>query len=355
MTIVFKIGTNVLFDNNCLNLEVMKKIVAQVGKINKEKKKVIIVASGAVASGKETIGKKSFPRTSLASLGQAKLIKHYYDFFEKQNIKIAQILVSPNCFKDRQRLEQLRETLFELMNSKVIPIVNENDATILENTFGDNDSLAAMIAVLSGAKKLVFLTNLDGLYSADPRVDKDAFIVKKVKNVNLEVQKMCSQETSSLGRGGMLSKLKGAKLATTCGVETYIINGLKPENITNLILKNKPVGTKFLTEKNKLSERKKWLLIGTVSQGKIIVDQGARKALENKNSLLAVGVRQIKGNFEENDLVNVVDLKGEVFAFGMVNYSSKKLMPLISLRDKKIIREQFPKEIIHIDNLSLLK
>ena len=333
----------------------MQKLVQQISQLYNQGHQIIIITSGAVAAGREITGNNSFSRASLAALGQAKLIKSYYDFFNEQNIKIAQILLSPNSFKDRPRFDHLKETLLQLTDNKIIPIINENDATVLKDTFGDNDSLAAMIAVIAKAQKLLFLSDLDGLYSADPKIDKSAKIIKEVKSVDLEIQKMCSQKTSTLGRGGMLSKLKGAKLATTCGIEVYIINGLKPDNVSKLLMENKSIGTRFLPQKSELSERKKWLLIGTVSQGKIIVDQGARAALENKNSLLAVGVRKIKGDFDKGDFVNIADGTGEIFAFGIINYDSKKLTQLVNLRDKEEIRKLFPKEVIHIDNLTLLK
>ena len=153
----------------------------------------------------------------------------------------------------------------------------------------------------------------------------------------------------------MLSKLKGAKLATTCGIDAFIISGINPDNISKLLLNNQPVGTKFTSQKSNLSERKKRLLIGTVSESRIIVDEGARKALEDKSSLLAVGARVVKGDFTKGDFVNIADKKGEIFAFGIVNYGSKELMPILGLRDKDEIRRLFPKAVVHIDNLILLK
>lgn len=356
MTIVFKIGTNVLVNNNnCLNLVLMQKLVQQISQVYTQDHQIIIITSGAVATGREIIHNNLLSRASLAALGQAKLIKYYYDFFNEQNIKIAQILLSTNSFKDRPRFDHLKDTLFQLTDNKIIPIINENDTTVLKDTFGDNDSLAAMIAVIAEAQKLVFLSDLDGLYSADPKIDKSAYIIKEVESVDLEIQKMCSQKTSSLGRGGMLSKLKGAKLATTCGIAVYIINGLKPDNVSKLLIENQPIGTAFLPQKSELSERKKWLLIGAISQGKIIVDQGARTALENNNSLLAVGVRGVKGNFAKGEFVNLADEPGEVFAFGIVSYSSQDLLPLSKLRDKIEIKERYAREVVHIDNLTLLK
>ncbi|MEK9165938.1 MAG: glutamate 5-kinase [Patescibacteria group bacterium] len=356
MTVVFKIGTNVLLGNkDALDLDLMQNLVKEISKLYEQDYKIVIITSGAVAVGQAVLSKTKISRSTAAAIGQPMLMRYYTEFFSKNNIKIAQILLSPNSFKNRERYEHLKKTLQELLDNNIIAVINENDPTVLKDTFGDNDSLAAMIAVISNAQKLVFLTDLDGLYSADPKIDKSAKIIKEVKSVDLEIQKMCSQKTSSLGRGGMLSKLKGAKLATTCGIEVYIINGSKPDNISRLLIESQTIGTRFLSQKSELSERKKWLLIGTISQGKIIVDQGARAALENKNSLLAVGVRKIKGNFDKGDFVNIADSENEIFAFGIVNYNSKELMELVGLRDKKAIRKAFSKEVVHIDNLTLLK
>ncbi|MFH1523117.1 MAG: glutamate 5-kinase [Patescibacteria group bacterium] len=355
MQIVFKIGSNVLLDDgNQLSLEFIKKLVSQVNLLRQAGHQVTIISSGAVAVGQLYLNKKNILRSAQAALGQTELMKYYVQFFNDRNIKIAQILLSPNAFKNRERYDRLKQTLENLVSNKIIPIINENDATVLEDTFGENDSLAGIMAVTIGANRLIYLTNVDGLYSNDPQTDKKAKLIKEVSSVNLEKQKLCSQKTSSLGRGGMLSKLKGAKLASTCGIEVFIVNGLKPENISKLMA-GVSVGTKFIPQKGKISERKKWLLIGSVSQGKIIIDKGARTALENNKSLLAVGVRGVAGIFNAGDFVNISDQEGEIFAFGLVNYNSKILTPLNSLKDKNKIKENYKKEIVHIDNLTILK
>lgn len=345
MRIVIKIGSNVLMGNeNCLNFNLIKNIVKEICAIKKAGHDVLVVTSGAVAAGSMYVFDVSGSTT--AACGQAILMEQYRDFFGKKSINIAQLLLIFDDFKNREKYEHLKQTLNELIDNKIIPIINENDVTSVGESFGDNDSLASMVAVITGADKLVFLTNLDGLYSSDPSVDKTANIVKEVENVDLQIQNMCSKKTSSRGAGGMLSKLKGAKLATTCGIETYIINGLVADNLTKLLIENKKIGTEFKAQHGVLSERKKWLLIGTASGGKIIVDKGARAALENKKSLLAVGIKKIKGEFMERDFVNIADTNGEVFAFGISNYNSEELKNLKNFKNKVVV---------HIDNLTLLK
>jgi glutamate 5-kinase len=232
MKIILKIGTNVLVNNkNCLDLVLMQNLVQEISRVYNQNHQIIIITSGAVATGREMAQSNQLFRSALAALGQAKLIKYYHDFFSQQGIQIAQVLLSANSFKNRPRFNLLKETLLQLASNRIIPIINENDTTVLKDTFGDNDFLAAIIAVLVDAQKLVFLTDLDGLYSSDPKIDKNARIIQEVKSVDLEIQRMCSKETSSLGRGGMFSKLKGAKLATTCEIETFIVSGLKSDNI----------------------------------------------------------------------------------------------------------------------------
>ena len=355
--IIIKIGSNALCgEKRCLDLDLIQRLVGQVSVLCDEGHQVVLVTSGAVAGGRDIFkNSEGMSKAVLAAVGQAEIINYYCRFFGEHKIKIAQLLLSPNCFKNRNRYNVLKETLTELTNNQIVPIINENDATASQDSFGDNDSLASMLAVLYGADKLVFLTNLDGLYSADPKINQKAEIVKEVKSVDLEIQKMCSKKASTLGSGGMLSKLRGAKLAATCGVEAYIINGLNPENLRRLLIEHKFIGTKFLAQKGRLSERKKWLLIGVASQGKIIVDQGARKALENNNSLLAVGVRNIKGEFAAKDFVNIVDQKGEIFALGIANYGSDDLSRLKTLKNKISIKEIYQREVVHINNLTLLR
>ena len=344
MKIVIKIGSNVLMGNkSCLDFGLMENIIDEISEIKKKGNQILIVTSGAVASGKKTVGDSN---TGAAAVGQAILMEQYINLFRKQNISIAQLLLVSDDFKNREKYEHLKQTLNELIDNEIVPIINENDVTSIGDGFGDNDSLASMVAVITDADKLVFLTNLDGLYSADPKINASAKLIKEVKNIDLEIQKMCSKETSVLGRGGMLSKLKGAKLATTCGIETYIINGLNPDNIRKLLLEKQEVGTRFQSQKSCISERKKWLLIGTASEGKIIVDKGAREALENKNSLLAVGVKKIKGEFNKGGFVNIIDTNGEVFAFGISSYSSGTLKELKNFKNKVVV---------HIDNLTLLR
>ena len=264
MRIVFKIGSNVLMGNkDALDLDLMKGLIQEMSSLHYQGWEVVIVTSGAVATGRAYFKSENILRPIAAAIGQAELIREYIDLFDPTKVKVAQILLSPNAFKNRDRYEYLKKTIQGLIERHVIPIINENDVTTLQDTFGDNDSLAAMVSVITGADRLIFLTNLNGLYNADPKVDKNAQIIKEVHSVDLEIQKMCSQKKSSLGRGGMLSKLKGANLATTCGIETYIINGLQPDNIRKLLLENQSMGTKFIVEQIQLSERKKWLLIGS--------------------------------------------------------------------------------------------
>lgn len=366
MKVVIKIGSNIIAKENhekkplaprCSSeiASSLRAVISQIVLLHTHNFTPIIVTSGAVAKGRAALGGKIVSKATFASLGQAELMCTYRSFFLPQHIQIAQILLSPNSIKNHERYKKLKRTLAELALHRIIPLINENDVTTLDDSFWDNDSLAAMIASLTGAQALLLLTNVDGLYAKDPILYPQTKIIREVKNVNLAVEKMASQETSAHGKGGMLSKLRAAKLATTCGIETYILNGFKPHTIADLLIDNKNHGTHFVAQKNvALTERKKWLMIGSVSLGEIVVDAGARNALENHKSLLAVGVRGMRNVFERHDFVKLADQEGEIFAYGLVNYSSKQLMPLLPLRDHAKIKKLYPQEIVHADNITLL-
>lgn len=364
MKIVIKIGTNVLLgkhsspDNehaNLLDKSIVIHIAEQIAALYKEGHTAIIITSGAVACGYSISHTHTISRAAHAALGQAYLMEQYAKVFSEHNRTIAQILLSPNAFQDRERYKKLKTTLEDLEKVQALPIINENDVTTTKSSFWDNDSLAGMIASLCQADMLIFLTDIDGLYTASPHKNPSAQLVKTVDNVGLSIQKMGTKETASLGRGGMFSKLKAAKLATTCGIETYIVNGFKRNCITQITHGNN-IGTHFKANtKTALNDRKKWLLIGSVSKNKIVVDEGAKGALKNRKSLLAVGVVRISGTFEKGDFINIADKSGEIFAFGIVNYDSAELIKLKMIElNQEYIKKHYPKEVIHANNVTLL-
>ena len=365
MRITIKIGTSVLLGKKSLKSStvqklpldetILKKIVEQIAPLYKQGIKIILVTSGAVASGASIVGKRSFSRLALSAIGQAQLIYRYISLFELYKIPIAQILLSAEVFIDRKRYEQFRTTLYNLEKIRALPIINENDVITSQTSFWDNDSLAAMVAILTKAQKLIFLTNVSGLYSAVPDEDANARVIKEVENISASIEKMGSAKTSLYGTGGMLSKLKSAKLAASCGIDSYIINGLAKNCITDLIVKNKKIGTHFLADKNQtLTDRERWILIGSISKNKIFVDRGAREALQQRKSLLAVGIIRVSGTFKQGDFINIADSSGEVFALAMVNYGSKDLIKLNTQPRTPAIKKYFQKVVVHANNLTLI-
>jgi len=320
MKIVIKIGSNVLMGNkDCLDLELMKNIVNEISEIKKQGHDVLIVTSGAVATGKTAV---TGATSTMAVVGQATLMHNYKKMFDKYNIQIAQLLLVSDDFKNREKYKHLKQTLNELFDNNIIPIINENDATSVGESFGDNDSLASMVAVITEADKLIFLTNLNGLYSLDPNINKTAKIVKAVNNVSLQIQKMCSKETSSSGTGGMLSKLKGAKLATTCGIQTYIINGLVNGNLAKLLINNKKIGTEFKVQHEKLSESKKWLLISTAFNGKISNKRIGIIGAGVMGSILATRLSKSQVFINDNDRSKLIGVKN----YATIVYNQKELV-----------------------------
>lgn len=355
--VTIKVGSNVLLgDGHTLNEEILNRLISNISEWRKHVH-VVFVSSGAAAAGKEVLGysSNSFSRASLSAIGQIKLMQKYSEICKIHKITPAQLLISQSQLVNRENYLEIRERFEDLLSHDVLPIINENDAVAFQRGgFGDNDALAVYSAILSRSERVVFLTNMDGLYSSDPRNDPNAELISCVENIDKEITDMCSRGLSESGRGGMLSKLRAAKMATTAGIDAHIINGLKESSLRELLNKEK-VGTFFPAERTPLSEKKLWLLLGATSGGQIVVDDGARDALLKRKSLLAVGVIRVRGDFEKKEFVTIIDKKGETIAFGVVEYSSEKLKEVLSLKEKEALKKEFSRELIHSDNLILLR
>lgn len=346
--IIIKIGTNVLTaDSQKLSKEIIKQIVGQISTLMKKGYQVVLITSGAMGAGKEIIEPKIKNKTTkkavLASIGQAHLMKIYNEEFGKYNIKTGQLLLTKEDFSIRSHYLNLTQTLNGLLDNNILPIINENDSVATyELTFGDNDRLAANTAIALDAEKLLILTNLDGLYSADPNKNKNAKLISEVKNIDQNIENYCSKQKSTGGLGGMRTKLNAVKLATRSGITSYIINGLKENNILD-VLDNKKIGTKFLASNKNIKNKNRWHLSST-AMAKIMIDDGAKKALKNRTSLLLVGVQKIEGEFDKKEIVEIIDLERQAVGYGVIDFSSN------FLKNKKKI----DKEIIHADNITLL-
>jgi glutamate 5-kinase len=365
--IVTKFGTSQLTaGSNKLNSERMTEFVKQIAMLHKQSIEVVAVTSGAIAAGREKLGLtkkiKGIPyKQVLAAVGQGRLMNVYEQLFEQHDITVAQALLTKSVLVDRAGYLNARNTLLALLEMGVIPIINENDVVavdeIREARFGDNDNLSAMVANLIDADLLLILTDIDGLYTADPNKDPSAQLIPLVKKIDKRIESLVSGSTSGLGTGGMVTKIEAARLATASGVTVVIANGSE-KDIMRRVVKGEAIGTRFLPAKTRLDSRERWLLTGLRTKGKLMVDDGAALALKkNKRSLLAAGIKQVEGNFQRGDIVDICDLKSVKLASGITNYSSKELEAIKGAHSEKIntlLGYDFGSEVVHRNNLVVL-
>jgi glutamate 5-kinase len=362
--IVVKFGTSLLTaGTKSLNPERMASLVAQLSRLRQQGADVVVVSSGAIAAGREKLGltKKDsgIPyKQVLASVGQGRLMNVYERLFDKQGIIVAQALLTKTDLSNRHGYLNARNTLLALLELGVIPIINENDVVavdeIHERKFGDNDNLSAMVANLIDADLLMILTDIAGLYTADPNRNPDAKLVPVVKKIDAGIEKLVSGSTSGLGTGGMVTKIEAAKLATTCGVTVIIADGRVSGNLEQVAC-GEEVGTRFLPSAKRLDSRERWMLSGLRTRGKLTVDTGAAQALKkNKRSLLAAGVQSVEGTFKRGDIVNILDAQGVRLACGITNYTSDELAEIKGLHSEEIaarMGHDFSAEVVHRNNL----
>lgn len=349
--ICIKIGTNVILNEKLeINEKQIFNIAEQIADFSKAGYFFYIVSSGAVGFGKKTF-KQNHNSALLATLGQIELISYYKEIFAQFGLKIAQLLFTRDMFVDKKKYDSLKIFLEELCEKNIIPVINEYDPLIFgEQSFGDNDSLAAAVAVITDSSKLILLSTVDGIYRAESSNE----VIRSIENVNREIEKrFCFKSVSLLGRGGMISKLRAAKLAISAGIETFVINGLKENSIRDILL-GREIGTRIIPLKRELTEKQKWMFIRGFSGGKLFIDEGAKQAVLQRKSLLAVGVRKVSGKFQERDYVDVCDLSGDLVGIGMTNYSFENLEILNKMKDKNRIKKVFQKEVIHSNNLILV-
>lgn len=352
--IVIKIGSNVLaLDNGLLNLQRIEQLVEQIVRLKNNGIEVIIVSSGAVASGRSYI---SLPdnydavskRQVLASIGQIKLINTYRDFFEKHNFLCAQVLVSKEDFRDRGHYLNMQNCISVLLQNNVIPIVNENDViSITELMFTDNDELAGLIASMVNAEALFLLTSVDGIFDADPQ-NPEAKVIPVISPEITNFSSFVNAGKSSFGRGGMITKCHIASRLTGMGINVHVANG-KKDNIVLDLVNGKQTGTVFPAHK-KTSSIKKWLAHSKdFSKGIVTVTDGARIALlsEKATSLLMIGINNIEGYFHKGDIIKIIDEENNFVGWGMSNFSSEKASQLMGQKKQK--------PLIHYDYLFINK
>lgn len=362
--IVIKIGSRILTgEEGDLNRDWMSALASQVAELRREGREVIIVSSGAVAAGRGLLGFSDRPVTipqkqAAAAVGQTRLMREYEEAFFSIDCRVAQILLTREDLADRQRFLNARTTLETLLGLGIVPIINENDTVAVEEIkFGDNDNLSALVTNLVDAGLLVILTDIDGFYDADPRQKPDARLIPLVRSITKEMELAAGGSGSSVGTGGMATKLAAAKKAGRSGAATLILNGSDPQIISRLF-SGEECGTLFLPAATSLTSRKHWIAFTIRPQGRVFVDAGAAMVLRQEGrSLLPSGVVRIDGNFERGACVRVCDPDGNEFARGIVDYSSSEtalVMGHKSLEIEEILGYRYCDEIIHRDNLVLL-
>ncbi|MDJ0871910.1 MAG: glutamate 5-kinase [Gammaproteobacteria bacterium] len=359
---IVKIGSALLTDDGRgLYREAIRHWVFQMAELRRSGVELVLVSSGAVAEGLTRLGWKSRPHAvhelqAAAAVGQMGLIQVYETCFQKHGMQTAQILLTHDDLSARDRYLNARTTLRTLLQLGVIPVVNENDTVATEEIrLGDNDTLAGMVANLVEANLLVILTDQEGLYEADPRKSADASLVQRGKAGDPALERLAGG-SGALGRGGMRTKLRAAKLAARSGAATVIASGRRSDVLTQ-IAAGTPVGTLLLPAQVPLVARKQWLAGQLNMRGRLVLDQGAVRVLTNSGrSLLAVGVKAVEGGFRRGELVSCVGPDGKEVARGLVNYSaeeSRRIMGQPSDRIEAILGYVDEPELIHRDNLVL--
>ena len=360
--LVVKVGSNVLTEDHGLNLKAIRSISRQICRLIDSGLEVILISSGAMASGVKKIGLDKRPdeipkRQAIAAVGQAGLIMEYEKAFARYHKKVAQILLTGDDLNNRRRYLNARNTLCMLLSWQVVPIINENDTVMIEEIqFGDNDNLAAMITLLMDADILVNLTDIDGLYTKNPRKYPDAELIPLVSTIRENIVKVAGDIPGPLGTGGMLSKINAARKVTASGIPMVIANGGKPDILIKLF-SGKEIGTFFVSKKKKLKSRKCWIAFTLKPKGVIKIDDGASAAILNRGkSLLPSGIVHVEGEFNVGAPVEFKNGDNETLGTGLVNYSSsdiRKIMGLKSSRIKKILGHKPYDDVIHRDNLAI--
>jgi glutamate 5-kinase len=363
---VIKIGSSSLtLETGGLDRANIEKFVNEVSSLAKRGIEVIIVTSGAIAAGLEdlNISKKPQEITLLqaaASIGQVELMKLYGDLFSKNGLKIGQILLTQEDTTRREQYLNIRNTIRNLIDLGVIPLINENDsAAVDEIKFGDNDELAALVSVLAEADVLVILTDIEGMYDKNPRTSRDAKLISYIDRIDKNIESAAGGIGSTYGIGGMESKIKAAKICSFSGIKTIIANSRRI-NVLDEILSGKNVGTFFTPQTmKKVKSIKKWIAFGMKTKGAIIIDKGAEEAVLNKGkSILPVGVVKVNGKFNKGDTLKVFSMDNKLIAKGISNFSSDDILKIKGKNQKKILSEfndAMCSEVIHRDCLVVFK
>jgi glutamate 5-kinase len=365
-TIVVKVGTRVLTrDGGGLNEERIAVLAEELNAVIDSGRRVVLVSSGAVGAGLGRLGLAKRPTDlaqlqAVAAVGQSRLIETYESVFRRHNRHVAQVLLTAGDLDQRTGYLNVRNTLHALLEFGAVPIINENDTVAVDelmSTFGDNDRLAAMVTNLLQAPLLVILSDVEGLYNGDP-ADPASQIIATVPRLDETIYDYVRDKKTGVSKGGMASKLEAARLCTSGG-ENVIIAGGRRETVLRDVLTGRPVGTLFLAQGKSIKPWKRWIGMTAQPRGKIHVDEGARRAVEEQGrSLLAIGVVEVAGRFQKGDIVSILDPAGNEFARGLTNYRAEDLDRIKRLKSEQIAEAlgRAPyKAVIHRDNLAMVR
>jgi glutamate 5-kinase len=359
--VVIKIGSALLTNDGLgLNREGIEQWVAQMAGLRKQGIEIVLVSSGAVAEGMSRLKWKTRPSAlhelqAAAAIGQMGLVQAYESAFQKYGFHTAQVLLTHDDLSNRRRYLNARSTLTTLLGHGIIPVVNENDTVVFEEIqFGDNDTLAALVANLVEADHLIILTDQTGLYQENPRDNPNAELVTESLVSDERLDSMVSNKGGELGRGGMFTKLRAARLAARSGTSSLIAFGRETDVLTRLVA-GENLGSYLMAEQTTVTARKQWLAGQLQLAGSLVLDDGACKVLTGRGgSLLAVGVRQVNGRFQRGEVVRCLDSNGREIARGLVNYNSEEVMKLLGQSSDKIesiLGYVDEDELIHRDNM----
>lgn len=364
-SIVIKVGTNTLTDENgLLDRAYLHDLIDQIAELKSMGYAVVLVTSGAIAAGIEKLGLTKRPediRTlqATAAIGQVSLIDAYATELAKHDMLSAQILLTRHDTGDRHTYLHARDTLERLLELGVVPIINENDTVAIEEiAFGDNDTLAALVATIIDATLVLLLTDVDGLYTSNPRKDSAAQRIEHVSNISKEILDMASGVGSSLGSGGMVTKLRAARVLLASGIPMVLCHGRDTHVVVEAV-KGSAKGTYFEPESScSLNQKKRWIALGNAIQGTIVIDAGAVRALQRGgNSLLSAGITGVGGDFEAESPVSVLDENGMVIARGMCAYSSKEVLQIVGKHTDEalaLVPQRHGVPVIHCDDMAVL-
>lgn len=361
--VVVKIGSSsVTTTSGAINTSALTKLCTEVKAVRDAGRLVVVVTSGAIAAGLPYLGLGSgaYPKDSgilraASAVGQVSLMSAFENALTEVGLLGGQVLLAPTDFMNRRRYLKSRSTIESLLALGAVPVVNENDAIADDEIrFGDNDRLAALVAHLIKAERLVLLTDTAGVYTADPRRSQDASLIEEIIEIDKELEKAAGGAASTASRGGMASKLAAAKIAAWSGVEVIVAAADRESVLVDASNGVKGIGTVFKRREATMAARKLWIAFAVPAEGQLVVDSGARHALQhNQRSLLAAGITQVRGTFVPEDAVEIMDETGEIFAKALVRWSSELVREKLGAQSAELPAD-VPAEVVHRDDLVIL-